>query len=104
MDLFDGLKEKISGKNIKVVFPEGNDARIIGAAVRLAADGLLIPVVLGNKDEVAKLGADNGFMTDRLEIIDPELYEEKEAMIRQQDELRFNMQLLESEAVLWMKN
>ena len=26
--------------------------------------------------------------------------EEKEAMIRQQDELRFNMQLLESEAVL----
>ena len=45
MDLFDGLKQKIAGKDVRVVFPEGSDARIIGAAVRLAADGLLIPVV-----------------------------------------------------------
>ena len=103
MDLFDGLKEKISGKNIKVVFPEGNDARIIGAAVRLAADGLLIPVVLGNKDEVAKLGADNGFMTDRLEIIDPELYEEKEAMIDALVERRAG-RLSKEDAAEWIKN
>ncbi|MEO2783446.1 hypothetical protein, partial [Ligilactobacillus ruminis] len=25
MDLFESLKNKISGKNIKIVFPEGND-------------------------------------------------------------------------------
>ena len=46
MDLFDGLKSKIEGKEISVVFPEGNDARIIGAAVRLAADKLLKPIIL----------------------------------------------------------
>ena len=77
MNLFDGLKQKIAGKDVRVVFPEGSDARIIGAAVRLAADGLLIPVVLGNKENIEALGAEHGFMTDRLEIIDPLTYDKK---------------------------
>ena len=81
MDLFDGLKLKIKGKNIKVVFPEGNDARIIGAAVRLAMDELIQPIIIGNKEEVAALGAASGFITDKLIVIDPETYEEKDAMI-----------------------
>ena len=103
MDLFDGLKNKIAGKDIRVVFPEGSDARIIGAAVRLAADGLLIPVVLGDKEDIAALGAEHGFMTDRLEIINPKTYEAKEAMVDALVERRAG-KLTKADAYEWIQN
>lgn len=81
MDLFDSLKSKVEGKEISVVFPEGNDIRIIGAAVRLAADKLLKPILLGNPEEIAELGKNHGFVTDMVEIINPETYEHRQALI-----------------------
>ena len=47
-DLFDGLKAKIAGKHLKIVFPEGIETRIIGAAYRLQAEELITPILLGN--------------------------------------------------------
>ena len=40
MELFEELSLKVKGKDVKIVFPEGDEPRIIGAAVRLLADGL----------------------------------------------------------------
>lgn len=81
MELFDGLKSKITGKDIKVVFPEGNDPRIIGAAVRLSADGLLKPVLLGDESEIKKLGEDLGFVTSHVEIINPKTYADRQKLV-----------------------
>lgn len=81
MDLFDGLKSKIEGKEISVVFPEGNDARIIGAAVRLAADKLLKPILLGNPEEIHELGKSHGFVTSMVEIIDPTKYDKRQELV-----------------------
>lgn len=105
MDLFEGLKEKIVGKKIKVVFPEGNDERIIGAAVRLAADDLVHPIVLGNEKEINEIAQKIGFMTDRLEIIDPSTYDEdkKQEMVKALVERR-NGKLDEKGAIEWIKN
>ncbi|MFD1432244.1 phosphate acetyltransferase [Lacticaseibacillus yichunensis] len=72
MDLFDSLKQKISGKNLRIVFPEGTDARIIGAAVRLAADGLIAPTLLGNAEEIAKVAGEKGFDVSKVTIRDPQ--------------------------------
>lgn len=47
MELFESLKQKINGKNISIVFPEGNDARILGAVSRLSKEKVLKPIVLG---------------------------------------------------------
>ena len=33
--LFGELREHISGKGVKIVFPEGNDDRVVRAAARL---------------------------------------------------------------------
>ena len=49
MDLIENLKQKIKGKGIKVVFPEGSDERIVKAACRLAQDGLADPIILGTE-------------------------------------------------------
>lgn len=71
MELFDSLKQKISGLNKTVVLPEGEDIRIIGAASRLAADKLLQPVLLGNADAIQAAASDKGFDLTGVKIVDP---------------------------------
>lgn len=70
MDLFESLKQKISGKNISIVFPEGDDVRILGAASRLAKDGLVNPFILGATDTVEKVAKDADIDLSDVEIID----------------------------------
>ncbi|AEV94765.1 phosphate acetyltransferase [Pediococcus claussenii] len=75
MDLFESLKTKIINQGKKVVFPEGNDKRIQGAAIRLLQDKLVLPVLLGSKDEIRQTAQQNGFNLDGIVIIDPNDYE-----------------------------
>ncbi|GAF37109.1 phosphate acetyltransferase [Lentilactobacillus farraginis] len=70
MELFESLKQKITGKNIRIVFPEGDDVRVLGAASRLAKDGLVKPVVLGTDDAVKKAAADANIDLSNVQIID----------------------------------
>ncbi|MHC3377357.1 phosphate acetyltransferase [Ligilactobacillus equi] len=75
MDLFESLKAKISGKNISLVFPEGSDVRVVEAAIRLAQDDLVKPVVLGAQDVVSATAKEAGFeLPDNLEVLDPKTY------------------------------
>ena len=53
----------------RVVFPEGEDKRIVEAACRLAAGKIAHPIVLGNRDEVLQLAA--GHVVEGVEIVDP---------------------------------
>ena len=70
------LKTKISGQNKTIVFPEGEDVRIQGAAVRLAADGLLKPILLGDSKAIAATATANNFDLSGVEVIDPANYNE----------------------------
>ncbi|GBG97150.1 phosphate acetyltransferase [Lactococcus termiticola] len=71
MELFESLKTKISGKGLKIVFPEGTDARILGAANRLNADHLITPVFIGNVQEVTDTLKARGINPEGFEIYDP---------------------------------
>ena len=71
MDLFESLKDKIDGKNLRIVFPEGEDPRVLGAAVRLAADGLIQAIVLGNPDKIQTLAAAKSWDLSKLTVCDP---------------------------------
>jgi phosphate acetyltransferase len=71
-DLFKELASKITGKNLTVVFPEGEDVRIQGAATRLLADGLVKPILLGSTDAIEATSKENNFDLSGIEIIDPE--------------------------------
>ena len=46
LSVLSTLKDRVIGKNVRVVFPEGNDPRIVEAVNQLAADNVLTPVVL----------------------------------------------------------
>ncbi len=78
--LFDGLKEKVIGKNVKIVFPEGNDTRVVRAAARLKFEGLVEPIILGDPKEVKELIAKLGFAEQLYTIMDPNNYSQFEEM------------------------
>lgn len=72
MDLFASLKEQVTGKGVKLVFPEGTEPRILGAAIQLQNEGILNATVLGNADDIAKVAADNNWDISKLTVRDPE--------------------------------
>ncbi len=81
MSLAETLKSKITGKNIRIVFPEATDPRILGAVVRLKREDLLEPVLIGNPDEVYGAAKDQGFDLADIEIYDPENYGQFDEMV-----------------------
>lgn len=74
MDIFENLAAQLRGKNKTIVFPEGNDPRIMGAAVRLKQAGLVNPVLLGNQEALADLAQAKGWDLTGITVIDPATY------------------------------
>ncbi|KRL04806.1 phosphate acetyltransferase [Liquorilactobacillus oeni DSM 19972] len=72
MDLFENLITKVKGTGKKIVFPEGNDERVVKAALRLAKDGLIKPLVLGKDAEIKKIADIKGEFPANFEVIDPQ--------------------------------
>jgi len=62
MDLINSFREKVQGKNLTVVLPEGRDERIVCAARRLKDEHIARPIVLGTPEQleaaVEKAGVD----------------------------------------------
>lgn len=81
MDLFESLKSKIDGKNLTIVFPEGEEPRILGAAARLAKENILKPILIGNQVEIEKISTEKSFDISKIEIIDPKNYSEFDLMV-----------------------
>lgn len=81
MNLFVTLTNKIKGKDLSVVFPEGTEPRVLGAAARLAKDELLKPVLIGNPDEIAKVAAQMNVELTGIEVIDPYNYADYDQMV-----------------------
>ena len=71
----DIVEECIAQARVKVrrlVFPEGNDERIVAAARRLKDGGIAAPVLLGSNAEISAAAARAGVSLDGLSTIDPE--------------------------------
>ncbi len=81
MDMFKELEAKIKGKKIRIVFPEGTEPRILGAVVRLKAEDLVEPILVGNVDAVNEAAKDRGFDIDGIQVLDPETYEDFDELV-----------------------
>jgi phosphate acetyltransferase len=73
-DLFEGLKQKLSGRELRIVFPEGLDERIIRAASRLAEEKLVTPILVGDIEQVQAKASELGVSVENAEIFDPQKY------------------------------
>ena len=82
MSLIENLRSKVRASKPEIVFPEGDDARILRAAIRLNEDGDIKPIVLGDKKELEALAEKEGVKLGDLEILDPTNYEAKDEMVK----------------------
>jgi malate dehydrogenase (oxaloacetate-decarboxylating)(NADP+) len=69
--LFQNIVVKARQSPKKIVFPEGNNLKVLQAANEVLHDGIAVPVLLGNVDEIKQLIADNHFELKNTTIIDP---------------------------------
>lgn len=88
MELFESFEAKLKAEPKTIVFTEGPDARILSAASRLLAGGVLKVILLGDPDEVNKAAAAGGFDITGAQIIDPQSYPDFDAMVAKMVELR----------------
>jgi len=82
-NLFEEIKQRITGKNVKIVLPEGNDERVLLAAVKLQEEGIVVPVLIGNKEQLERLANDLDTSLNGMEIIDPENALQMEDLVSQ---------------------
>ena len=76
MEILETLKQKVSKQTLTLVFPEGNDSRVVNAAVRLAKEELLTPIVLGSREQVQAHSREP--LPQNLQALDPETYPKEE--------------------------
>ncbi|MDD3049312.1 MAG: phosphate acetyltransferase [Bacilli bacterium] len=86
--MLESMLKRIEGKNTRIVFPEGSEPRILNAAAKLNGEKILVPVLLGNADEIKAAALKEGVNVEGIEIIDPANYEGMDAMVQRMVELR----------------
>jgi len=65
------LLEQLRRHPKRVVFTEGEDLRIIQAAARLVAEEVVAPILLGNREKIRAIAAENSVPLKLIHIIDP---------------------------------
>jgi phosphate acetyltransferase len=71
MDLIGRLIDIARRRHRKIVLPEGEDARIVAAALRLKNEEIAQPILLGETDEIRSVANGIGGVLDGIEVIDP---------------------------------
>lgn len=71
MDLIDRLFDIARRRYRKIVLPEGEDPRIVAAAVRLKSEKIAQPILLGAAEAIGKIAAERGISLDGITLIDP---------------------------------
>ena len=90
--MFKKLIEILKAHPRKIVFTEGTDPRILEASARLLSGTFLTPILIGNETEIQAAAEEAGFNIRGAIIIDPENYEDMEAMVQRMVELRKGVQ------------
>lgn len=97
MSVFELFKKQVKNAKVKprIVFPEGEDVRILDAATRLEAEGLVKVILLGSEDKIRSVAQENNFNLTNIRIIDPDNYPEFDQMCAEFVEVRHGKNTLE---------
>jgi malate dehydrogenase (oxaloacetate-decarboxylating)(NADP+) len=64
------IMNKAKNNPRKIVFPEGENLKILRAVQQIVEEGIAFPVLLGNKSRIVKLANENEVKLDGVEIVD----------------------------------
>jgi phosphate acetyltransferase len=71
MKILEQIQEKAGQSNKKIVFPEGEDERTILAAQMCVFKKLVMPVLLGNRENIVATAKRLNYDLSQIEILDP---------------------------------
>ncbi|HLN53150.1 MAG TPA: NADP-dependent malic enzyme [Lentimicrobium sp.] len=80
--LFHSIVIKAKQNPKRVVFPEGNNIKVLRAASEVSRDGIAKPILLGNPEEIKRIIADNHIELQNTEIVDIQCNANREARLR----------------------
>jgi malate dehydrogenase (oxaloacetate-decarboxylating)(NADP+) len=88
MEIMGGLHERARTDVKSIVFPEGENEKVLMAAKYLQAEGLAKPVLIGSKSVITAWGQEHDMNTSAMHIVDPLDFEQKDQLAKGLHELR----------------
>ncbi len=70
-DVIDAFTARVVGRKLRVVLPEGRDARIALAAAEIRRRDIAEPIVLGTPEQIEQAAKDAGVSLDGIETLNP---------------------------------
>lgn len=96
--------KKASGAPKTVVYPEGEQAKIIKAAILAKQENIAFPILLGNPEVIRQVAEEHNYDLDGLTVIDPKNSEYTEKYINEYYNLRKRKGITQLEARKRMLN
>ncbi len=87
MKFIDHIRARAKERRKRIVFPEAEEPRVLRAAFKILDEHLLAPILVGEREAVAKAARQLGGEASRLEIITPE----RDAAFAEYAELYFRL-------------
>ncbi len=99
-----GIINKAKSNKKRLVFPEGNDIQILRATQILIDEEIADPILLGDRDEILKLGEKNDLHISSAEIIDPRNFPELKNYVKELHRIRQRKGLTENGSLRLLTN
>jgi len=101
--LKDRLLNRAKRSGRKIAFPDSTDPRTLKAAVILAREGIAVPVLVGNENEIEKVSASEGLDLRNIQITDPATLHEMNLFVETYMKLRAAKGITSDEARQYMR-
>ena len=82
MALVKKLSARLQNHPKRIVYPDGEDLRVIKAARQFATRKLGVPILLGNKEKIIEIASTNQIRTDGIKIINPLLSDDFPVLVK----------------------
>jgi malate dehydrogenase (oxaloacetate-decarboxylating)(NADP+) len=82
-EVMRGLMTRAQQDPKRIVFPEGEDVRVLKAARILSDEGIAQPILLGDPDVIRRQADDAGVTLEEIELLNPRTAEDRESVARE---------------------
>lgn len=86
--IINELEKKVTGSGTRIVFTEGWDPRVQKAAIKLVENNIVVPILLGEPEEIEACAKENGFDVSNIQQMSPKSFDKMEEMATKMVELR----------------
>jgi malate dehydrogenase (oxaloacetate-decarboxylating)(NADP+) len=103
-EIMHNIYQKAKQSPKKIVFPEGDNPKIISAAIMSYEMKIAYPILIGNENVIKEFAEEHGYDLSGIEIIDPKKFDKMDEYIEKFYEIRQRKGITKAAAKLTMYN